>query len=104
MDGSFEEYCNILFRKRSPTKNVFCGSGGIVFWADTVGADHVYKSLKKWSEEYGNFYRPSRFLEERATRGIPLVSNLSKLTVDRIFCKSAGGYLFNDPVLLSLIC
>ncbi|KAK8559100.1 hypothetical protein V6N13_098695 [Hibiscus sabdariffa] len=46
--------------------------GGIVFWADTVGASHVYKSLKKWSEMYGGFYKPSKFLEERAIKGIPL--------------------------------
>uniref|UniRef100_A0A2N9IUM9 3-hydroxyacyl-CoA dehydrogenase C-terminal domain-containing protein n=1 Tax=Fagus sylvatica TaxID=28930 RepID=A0A2N9IUM9_FAGSY len=46
--------------------------GGIVFWADTVGANRVYTSLKKWSQLYGNFFKPSRFLEERATRGIPL--------------------------------
>ncbi|CAI9100356.1 OLC1v1037336C1 [Oldenlandia corymbosa var. corymbosa] len=46
--------------------------GGILFWADTVGADYIYKSLKKWSELYGNFYKPSEYLEQRATRGIPL--------------------------------
>ncbi|VFQ68073.1 unnamed protein product [Cuscuta campestris] len=46
--------------------------GGIVFWADTVGAGHIYKSLKKWSELYGNFFKPSPFLEERALKGIPL--------------------------------
>ncbi|KAL0333895.1 UNVERIFIED_CONTAM: Peroxisomal fatty acid beta-oxidation multifunctional protein AIM1 [Sesamum angustifolium] len=46
--------------------------GGIIFWADTIGANRVYRSLQKWSEVYGNFFRPSRFLEERATRGIPL--------------------------------
>ncbi|XP_057969722.1 peroxisomal fatty acid beta-oxidation multifunctional protein AIM1 [Malania oleifera] len=46
--------------------------GGIVFWADTVGPSHIYSCLKKWSEAYGYFYKPSRFLEERATKGIPL--------------------------------
>ncbi|KAG5564766.1 hypothetical protein RHGRI_000840 [Rhododendron griersonianum] len=46
--------------------------GGIVFWGDTVGPNHIYTSLKKWSELYGSFYNPSRFLEERATKGIPL--------------------------------
>ncbi|MBA0756830.1 hypothetical protein Gotri_019974 [Gossypium trilobum] len=49
--------------------------GGIVFWADTVGANHVYKSLKEWSEAYGSFYKPSKYLEERAIKGIPLVTN-----------------------------
>ncbi|RZC75609.1 hypothetical protein C5167_051089 [Papaver somniferum] len=28
--------------------------------------------LKKWSEAYGNFFRASKFLEQRATKGIPL--------------------------------
>ncbi|KAE8691371.1 Glyoxysomal fatty acid beta-oxidation multifunctional protein MFP-a [Hibiscus syriacus] len=46
--------------------------GGIVFWADMVGAKHVYTSLKKWSEMYGVFYKASTFLEERAIKGIPL--------------------------------
>ncbi|KAI4377390.1 hypothetical protein MLD38_015024 [Melastoma candidum] len=46
--------------------------GGIVFWADTVGPKIIYQSLKNWSQLYGNFYAPSSFLEERATRFIPL--------------------------------
>ena len=51
--------------------------GGIVFWADLVGAKHIYNSLKKWEQLYGNFYKPSRFLEERATNGIPLSAPVS---------------------------
>lgn len=54
--------------------------GGIVFWADTVGADYVYTSLKKWSQLYGNFFKPSRFLEERATKGILLSAPVSSST------------------------
>ncbi|KAK4433022.1 Peroxisomal fatty acid beta-oxidation multifunctional protein AIM1 [Sesamum alatum] len=46
--------------------------GGIIFWADTIGANRVYRSLQRWCEVYGDFFKPSRFLEERATRGIPL--------------------------------
>ncbi|KAK7379997.1 hypothetical protein VNO78_32315 [Psophocarpus tetragonolobus] len=46
--------------------------GGIVFWADLVGANRIYTSLKKWAQLYGNFYKPSRYLEERALKGIPL--------------------------------
>jgi hypothetical protein len=55
----------------------FYGRGGIVFWADLVGAKHIYNSLKKWTQLYGNFYKPSRYLEERATKGIPLVRQKS---------------------------
>ncbi|KAI3872463.1 hypothetical protein MKX03_023203 [Papaver bracteatum] len=46
--------------------------GGLVFWADTVGDKHIYSSLKKWSEMYVNFFRPSKFLEDRVIKGIPL--------------------------------
>lgn len=57
--------------------------GGIVFWADTVGANRIYTSLKKWSEQYGNFYKPSRFLEERAAKGIPLSAPASASPVSK---------------------
>ncbi|XP_059286145.1 peroxisomal fatty acid beta-oxidation multifunctional protein AIM1-like [Lycium ferocissimum] len=57
--------------------------GGIVFWADTVGAGYIYRSLKKWSELYGNFFKPSRFLEERATKGIPLSASASTSSASR---------------------
>lgn len=46
--------------------------GGIVFWADTVGAGYIYTKLNKWTETYGGFYRPSRYLEERAKKNLPL--------------------------------
>ncbi|EPS70422.1 hypothetical protein M569_04343 [Genlisea aurea] len=46
--------------------------GGIVYWADSLGADYIYRKLQKWYELFGNFFKPSRFLVERATRGIPL--------------------------------
>ncbi|KAB2022022.1 hypothetical protein ERO13_D07G165678v2, partial [Gossypium hirsutum] len=46
--------------------------GGIMFWADTVGSKHIYLSLKKWSERYGSYFKPSRYLEERAMKGMPL--------------------------------
>ncbi|XP_031495736.1 peroxisomal fatty acid beta-oxidation multifunctional protein [Nymphaea colorata] len=48
--------------------------GGIVFWADTVGAGYIYSRLKKWAETYGPFYKPSAFLEQRAATGLPLSS------------------------------
>ncbi|KAJ8527950.1 hypothetical protein K7X08_015401 [Anisodus acutangulus] len=57
--------------------------GGIVFWADTVGAGHIYKSLHKWSELYGNFFKPSKFLEERSAKGIPLSAPASTSLASR---------------------
>ncbi|XP_038890034.1 peroxisomal fatty acid beta-oxidation multifunctional protein AIM1 [Benincasa hispida] len=46
--------------------------GGLLFWGDLVGPKHVYGSLKKWSEQYGDFFKPSKYLEERVAKGIPL--------------------------------
>ncbi|PHT96407.1 Peroxisomal fatty acid beta-oxidation multifunctional protein AIM1 [Capsicum chinense] len=46
--------------------------GGIMYWADAIGAQYIYARLKCWSEAYGNFFKPSQFLEERTTKGIPL--------------------------------
>ncbi|KAM0037083.1 putative isomerase, 3-hydroxyacyl-CoA dehydrogenase, Enoyl-CoA hydratase [Helianthus debilis subsp. tardiflorus] len=57
--------------------------GGIIFWADLVGSKHIYASLKKWSKNYGNFYKPSRILEERAMNGVPLSAPVSSPTGSR---------------------
>ncbi|KAM6583182.1 hypothetical protein CsatB_010184 [Cannabis sativa] len=46
--------------------------GGIIYWADRIGPKHIYSTLNKWSHQYGNFYKPSTFLEERVTKGILL--------------------------------
>ncbi|KAK9705990.1 hypothetical protein RND81_07G097400 [Saponaria officinalis] len=46
--------------------------GGIVFWADTVGPSYIYKCLKKWANLYGNFFKPSKYLEERVANGLTL--------------------------------
>jgi len=46
--------------------------GGLVFWADTVGAPYIYSRLNKWAELYGGFFKPSPYLEERAKNGLPL--------------------------------
>ncbi|KAK0570673.1 hypothetical protein LWI29_004836 [Acer saccharum] len=57
--------------------------GGIIFWADTLGPKHVYTSLKKWSQIHGSFYKPSKFLEERAMKGIPLSAPVSSSSTSR---------------------
>lgn len=46
--------------------------GGIIFWADTVGPRYLYSCLKKWEDIYGGFFKPSKYLEERAKRDLPL--------------------------------
>ncbi|KAK3156583.1 hypothetical protein QOZ80_2AG0109140 [Eleusine coracana subsp. coracana] len=46
--------------------------GGLVFWADTVGAPYIHSKLSKWSESYGAFFKPSAYLEQRAKSGLLL--------------------------------
>nr|XP_016510895.1 PREDICTED: peroxisomal fatty acid beta-oxidation multifunctional protein AIM1-like [Nicotiana tabacum]XP_016510896.1 PREDICTED: peroxisomal fatty acid beta-oxidation multifunctional protein AIM1-like [Nicotiana tabacum] len=47
-------------------------TGGVMFWADTIGSEYIYSKLKTWHEAYGDFYKPSTFLEQRAAKGLPL--------------------------------
>lgn len=47
--------------------------GGILFWADTLGADHIFKRLEEWTNAYGECFKPCAYLAERAAKGIPLV-------------------------------
>jgi enoyl-CoA hydratase/3-hydroxyacyl-CoA dehydrogenase len=51
--------------------------GGLVFWADTVGAPYIYSKLRKWAESYGAFFKPSAYLEQRAKSGLPLSAPIS---------------------------
>lgn len=44
-----------------------------MFWADTLGSKYIYERLKKWEITYGGFFKPSRYLEERAMNGTSLV-------------------------------
>jgi enoyl-CoA hydratase/3-hydroxyacyl-CoA dehydrogenase len=46
--------------------------GGLVFWADTVGAPYIYSKLSRWAELYGPYFKPSSYLEQRAKSGVPL--------------------------------
>uniref|UniRef100_A0A453NDG4 Uncharacterized protein n=1 Tax=Aegilops tauschii subsp. strangulata TaxID=200361 RepID=A0A453NDG4_AEGTS len=46
--------------------------GGLIFWADTVGASYIHSKLSKWAEIYGDFFKPSSYLEERAKSVRPL--------------------------------
>ncbi|GBG75233.1 hypothetical protein CBR_g19869 [Chara braunii] len=49
--------------------------GGLVWWADTVGAKYISSQLSKWSQVIGpgaGFFKPSTYLEQRASRGIKL--------------------------------
>ncbi|XP_020581771.1 peroxisomal fatty acid beta-oxidation multifunctional protein-like [Phalaenopsis equestris] len=51
--------------------------GGLVFWADTLGSTYIYSKLKKLADAYGAFFAPSKYLQERAAKGLPLSSAMS---------------------------
>lgn len=69
--------------------------GGIVFWADSIGSGYICTRLKKWEEVYGSFFKPSRFLEKRAMKGMPLVRALFTSSIF-FFLFFVGGFnVFN---------
>jgi len=43
--------------------------GGLMFWADTIGAREVYNQVAAWHQRYGARWRPSRLLQEVADSG-----------------------------------
>ncbi|KAJ8526582.1 hypothetical protein K7X08_029059 [Anisodus acutangulus] len=43
-------------------------TGGVMFWADTIGYKYIYSKLKSWYEAYGDFFKPSTFLEQRVAQ------------------------------------
>lgn len=46
--------------------------GGVMFWADTLGAKYIHSKLDSWSKTYGGFFKPSAYLAERASKGVSL--------------------------------
>ncbi|KAJ0980641.1 hypothetical protein J5N97_008896 [Dioscorea zingiberensis] len=52
--------------------------GGVVFWADSLGANYIHSRLETWTKKYGNFFKPSTFLAERAAKGLPLSAPASQ--------------------------
>ncbi|KAH1243613.1 Glyoxysomal fatty acid beta-oxidation multifunctional protein MFP-a [Glycine max] len=59
--------------------------GGIIFWADSLGSKYIYSRLEKWSELYGEFFKPCAYLAARAAKGIPLSASLEQQAKSRIF-------------------
>ena len=43
--------------------------GGLMFWADGVGADEVYKQIAIWHQRYGARWKPSALLQHVAQSG-----------------------------------
>lgn len=51
--------------------------GGLIFWADLVGADRIVKRLKEWEQQFGGvglggFFKPCEYLERAARGGLKL--------------------------------
>ena len=45
--------------------------GGLMFWADQIGARAVYDQIAAWHEQYGARWRPSALLRDLAESGTP---------------------------------
>ena len=43
--------------------------GGVVHWADQIGAKRVVARLREWSTRYGGIYNPCPYLEDCAVQG-----------------------------------
>eukprot|EP00250_Pteridium_aquilinum_P001038 c11227_g1_i1 orf=376-2541(-) len=52
--------------------------GGIVFWADLIGAKYIASKLNNLSKSYGNFFKPCAWLEHCAATGQNLSSPVDK--------------------------
>lgn len=48
--------------------------GGIVFWADMIGARHIASRLNDLTRAYGGFFKPCSWLEQCAKRDLKLSS------------------------------
>jgi 3-hydroxyacyl-CoA dehydrogenase len=43
--------------------------GGLMFWADTIGAREIYNQIAVWHQRYGARWKPSALLQEIAQTG-----------------------------------
>jgi 3-hydroxyacyl-CoA dehydrogenase len=43
--------------------------GGVMYWADSIGAKEIYRQVCEWHERYGKRWKPSRLLAEIAGSG-----------------------------------
>jgi 3-hydroxyacyl-CoA dehydrogenase len=45
--------------------------GGLLYWADGIGARNVYDQIARWHQQYGERWSPSRLLRELADSNTP---------------------------------
>lgn len=62
-----------------------------MFWADSIGSKYICSKLEKWSNLYGEFFKPCTYLAERAAKGAPLVSYKTKNCAIKV---SVANFLF----------
>ncbi|GGC59979.1 3-hydroxyacyl-CoA dehydrogenase [Siccirubricoccus deserti] len=43
--------------------------GGLMFWADSIGAQEIYNQIAAWHQRYGDRWRPSELLRQIAESG-----------------------------------
>ncbi|GJN14161.1 hypothetical protein PR202_gb00949 [Eleusine coracana subsp. coracana] len=48
--------------------------GGVMFWADSLGAKYVYTRLEEWSKDYGGFFKPCEYLAARTRQNASLAA------------------------------
>jgi len=46
--------------------------GGLMFWADTIGAKEICRQIEEWHKRYGRRWKPSALLQEIARSGSQL--------------------------------
>ena len=55
--------------------------GGLIFWADLVGAAYIVRRLNEWSNQFesvglSGFFKPCAYLEKAAREGIKLEAGI----------------------------
>ena len=43
--------------------------GGLMYWADSIGVQEIYKQIRIWEQRYGKRWAPSRLLRQLAEAG-----------------------------------
>ncbi|KAI5084489.1 hypothetical protein GOP47_0000658 [Adiantum capillus-veneris] len=57
--------------------------GGLVFWADSLGASYIATRLKERSKCYGDFFKPCSWLNHCASNGLKLSSPINQSILDQ---------------------
>ncbi|VAH14698.1 unnamed protein product [Triticum turgidum subsp. durum] len=64
--------------------------GGIMHWADSIGARRICTMLSEWEMKYDQFFKPCSHLLERAGAGLPLSASATMM-MNQAKTKILGG-------------